>query len=201
MSTKNTNTPPSVACKDCAREGRTTNRPIALDRSGEPVPGGRCATHHRQHTAATRKRAAARRRENIYGLTDEQHATILAYQGGTCAVCGKARGLRRALSVDHNHHTGAIRGLLCDPCNRIVIGRYDVNSLTRAIAYLYDPPAPRALGYTITVPTNTNTLCAHNGGQGIGAGHTCRCNRETGHPHDSDRPHGCECGALWADQP
>lgn len=38
-------------------------------------------------------------------------------------------------------------------------------------------------------------------GEGIGAGHTCRCNRETGHPHDSDRPHGCECGALWADQP
>ncbi len=47
----------------------------------------------------------------------------------------------------------------------------------------------------------TAQLCGHNGGQGIGAGHTCRCNRPTGHPHDSDRPHGCECGAPWADDP
>jgi hypothetical protein len=42
-------------------------------------------------------------------------------------------------------------------------------------------------------------LCGHNGGYGIGAGHECRCVRVAGHPLDSDRPHGCECGALWSD--
>lgn len=41
------------------------------------------------------------------------------------------------------------------------------------------------------------TRCAHNGGQGVGAGHTCKCVRSKGHPLDSDRPHGCSCGALW----
>lgn len=41
-------------------------------------------------------------------------------------------------------------------------------------------------------------LCGHNGGQGIGAGHTCQCTRTAGHPLDSDRPHGCSCFALWA---
>jgi hypothetical protein len=41
--------------------------------------------------------------------------------------------------------------------------------------------------------------CNHNGGVGIGAGHVCRCVRLPGHPLDSDRPHGCSCGALWKD--
>jgi hypothetical protein len=41
--------------------------------------------------------------------------------------------------------------------------------------------------------------CGHSGGQGIGAGHVCRCVRRKGHPLDSERPHGCTCMALWAD--
>lgn len=39
--------------------------------------------------------------------------------------------------------------------------------------------------------------CGSSGGQGIGAGHVCRCIRAAGHPLDSARPHGCPCGALW----
>lgn len=41
--------------------------------------------------------------------------------------------------------------------------------------------------------------CLHDGGTGVGAGHECRCVRPAGHELDSDRPHGCTCGALWAD--
>jgi hypothetical protein len=44
------------------------------------------------------------------------------------------------------------------------------------------------------------SLCDDDGGRGIGAGHVCRCVRKDGHPIDSDRPHGCTCGALWAAQ-
>lgn len=40
--------------------------------------------------------------------------------------------------------------------------------------------------------------CNHNGGDGIGAGHACSCVRSVGHPLDDARPHGCNCGALWA---
>jgi hypothetical protein len=44
------------------------------------------------------------------------------------------------------------------------------------------------------------TTCNHDGGWGIGAGHSCRCVRKAGHSlTDSPRPHGCSCGALWAD--
>jgi hypothetical protein len=38
-------------------------------------------------------------------------------QGGVCAICGEARPEARTLHVDHDHATGAIRGLLCFRCN------------------------------------------------------------------------------------
>lgn len=42
-------------------------------------------------------------------------------------------------------------------------------------------------------------ICGHSGGVGIGAGHTCICVRTPWHAMDSERPHGCACGALWED--
>lgn len=147
---------PSAAptCKDCAAAGITTRRPLATKPDGTLQPGPRCATHHRAARKAAKKRTAARRVENTYGITDAEYVAILEHQGGHCAVCGKARGITRRLCVDHDHQTGAVRGLLCDPCNRIVIGRYSIEALSRAIAYLVAPPAPRALGRTVTVPTH-----------------------------------------------
>jgi hypothetical protein len=40
--------------------------------------------------------------------------------------------------------------------------------------------------------------CDADGGTGIGAGHVCLCTRASGHPDDAERPHGCECGAMWS---
>jgi hypothetical protein len=45
----------------------------------------------------------------------------LAAQGMGCAVCGQPPGVRR-LHIDHDHLTGAVRGLLCWTCNA-TIGR------------------------------------------------------------------------------
>ena len=42
-------------------------------------------------------------------------------QGGGCAICGyppKPGG--RCLSIDHDHLTEAVRGLLCQKCNRML---------------------------------------------------------------------------------
>lgn len=35
-------------------------------------------------------------------------------QGDACAVCGDGR----AVHVDHDHDSGAVRGILCFNCNR-----------------------------------------------------------------------------------
>ena len=64
--------------------------------------------------------------------------------GSRCALCRRTAEEARtsdrikALSVDHCHETGAIRGLLCGPCNT-GIGMLGENPerLTAAADYLY----------------------------------------------------------------
>lgn len=56
-----------------------------------------------------------------YGITIDQYEEMHAAQGGRCAICGtsdpRARSAVTRLAVDHDHETGAVRGLLCFPCN------------------------------------------------------------------------------------
>ena len=51
-----------------------------------------------------------------YGLTLEQYDQMFEEQNGVCAIC-ELPEIRRRLSVDHNHETGKVRGLLCFICN------------------------------------------------------------------------------------
>lgn len=48
----------------------------------------------------------------------EDYNKILEFQNGVCAVCKKKCITGKNLSVDHNHKTGLIRGLLCSKCNK-----------------------------------------------------------------------------------
>lgn len=46
---------------------------------------------------------------------------MLAAQGGHCALCPATESRPGfALSVDHDHASGHVRGLLCAPCNKIL---------------------------------------------------------------------------------
>lgn len=60
---------------------------------------------------------SARQRLYAYGLNEQGYQALLDGQQGRCAICG---GRARGLTVDHDHRTGQIRGLLCDPCNRAI---------------------------------------------------------------------------------
>jgi hypothetical protein len=51
-----------------------------------------------------------------YGLTLDDYEEMLAEQNGVCASCGTPPTGKK-LSIDHDHETGVIRGLLCQPCN------------------------------------------------------------------------------------
>lgn len=54
-----------------------------------------------------------------YGMTKDDYARLLEKQGGVCAICRRtpSSSVRKRLAVDHNHTTGKVRGLLCEPCN------------------------------------------------------------------------------------
>jgi hypothetical protein len=73
-----------------------------------------------------------------YGLTKEQYNEMFMKQDGKCAICKKHQTeLTKSLCVDHDHKTGAVRGLLCYSCNTI-LGQADDNIvlLQAAINYL-----------------------------------------------------------------
>jgi hypothetical protein len=79
--------------------------------------------------------------KKVYGLTKEAYEDLLCAQGGCCAICERepevASPKAPYLSVDHNHETGKIRGLLCNPCNRgIGYLQDDVIITEKAAAYL-----------------------------------------------------------------
>ncbi len=79
-----------------------------------------------------------------FGITHDEYERLLLLQNNVCAVCRKPNASGRKLAVDHNHSTGEIRGLLCDPCNRFVISRHkDADLLLAAADYLRHPPAAR----------------------------------------------------------
>jgi hypothetical protein len=80
-----------------------------------------------------------------YKISLEDYERLMVSQGGVCAICGNPEsvvhqnGEVRSLSVDHNHKTEAIRGLLCGKCNR-GLGYFQDDSklLIKAIKYLKD---------------------------------------------------------------
>jgi hypothetical protein len=88
--------------------------------------------------------------EDTYGITGEQYAELLAYQGGGDAVTGQKPRAKR-LAVDHHHGTGEVRGLLLKHTNYYVIGWLEKFDDPFAILdalreYLENPPARRLWG-------------------------------------------------------
>lgn len=137
-------------CKDCAVDG------VPLTRKA-PYPGPRCATHHRGRVRINRDTARGRRLAKVYGITAEEYARILVVQGGKCEICKRATGVRKALSVDHDHAVAiqdghaeemgcpnCVRGLLCQPCNKMLGHlRDDPEALDRGAMYLRSWPSKR----------------------------------------------------------
>ena len=93
--------------------------------------------------------------KNGYKATPEQYITMYKAQLGRCYICQRVKGINpedpkaqgsTRLGWDHNHATGALRGLLCvrgeNSCNRIV-GHWKDNpeAFRRGARYLEQPPA------------------------------------------------------------
>lgn len=85
---------------------------------------------------------ALRQKTNSYGISPKEYIELLEKHHHVCAICGKPetrihQGVLAALSIDHDHDTGKIRGLLCTRCNSAIGHFYeDVEIMRKAIDYL-----------------------------------------------------------------
>lgn len=77
-----------------------------------------------------KKNKCVRREYSIktrFGITTKQYENMLHDQGYKCGICGKNQSLfKKRFSIDHNHETGKIRGLLCPQCN-VALGLFKDN--------------------------------------------------------------------------
>jgi hypothetical protein len=90
---------------------------------------------HPERVAANRAKQNARLKENgyyrewrlkkHYGMSLEQFNDLFTSQGNACAICKAAQPTKRGWFVDHCHTTGAVRGILCHPCNSGIGGLKD----------------------------------------------------------------------------
>ena len=65
-----------------------------------------------RHTDRFKEIQSRSHRRRKYGLDDQQLDDLLAIEG--CQVCGSDD----KLVIDHDHVTGAVRGMLCHACNK-----------------------------------------------------------------------------------
>lgn len=83
--------------------------------------------------------AAYRRLRTRYGLSKEQYSNFLVIQNYVCAICQNPEvpSYKKRLSVDHDHNTGQVRGLLCHACNT-ALGKFkdSLELLESAVQYL-----------------------------------------------------------------
>lgn len=78
-----------------------------------------------------------------YGITIEEYNALVKAQDSVCAICRETsnsshpKGKVYDLAVDHNHKTGAVRGLLCRACNHALgLFRENPSYLKAALKYL-----------------------------------------------------------------
>jgi len=75
---------------------------------------------------------------NFYGITPQRYDEMALSQNGQCAICSCTP--TRRLGVDHDHETGAVRGLLCSSCNfAIGLLKDSPELIDLAAAYLRRP--------------------------------------------------------------
>ena len=126
-------------CKQCYRDYN-----VEFDKKNPGRRRGQRAEWWRQYGYKYSNGAYCRRSnlKRFYKMTLEDYDRMHKVQDGRCAICRRPETYKRLgkvmnLSVDHNHITGEVRGLLCHACNRGVgLLRDSADTLLAAAAYV-----------------------------------------------------------------
>lgn len=77
-----------------------------------------------------------------FGISVSQYFALLEAQNGSCAICHGQCAAKQRLSIDHDHATGKLRGLLCNDCNT-TLGKFNESPARfRAAASYLESHAP-----------------------------------------------------------
>lgn len=106
------------SCKDCINRHRREDKLYTKLKRLEP----------NQLRFDKRKRSILKER---YGISLEDYENMKKEQNGLCLICKNPEdrcigGKPVGLSVDHDHITGHVRGLLCTRCN-LAVGHFEKN--------------------------------------------------------------------------
>ena len=72
-----------------------------------------------------------------FGISLDEYKVLLNAQGNSCAICGRTNVKRKNLSIDHDHRTGRVRGLLCINCNTAIgFAKDDIKLLQKIMGYI-----------------------------------------------------------------
>ena len=77
-----------------------------------------------RYTSAGRTTKQKSKLKCMFNLTLERYDQMFEEQNGKCAICNQIDISGKRLSVDHDHQTGKVRGLLCMNCN-LLLGRVE----------------------------------------------------------------------------
>jgi hypothetical protein len=106
------------------RNCRLCSKPFEANRPGLVYCSNGCSAQSQRISARKRATPKSKIKKNMrkYDLTPEDYDRMFEEQGGLCAICAKTEtatrnGKLKRLGVDHDHHTGRVRGLLCQSCN------------------------------------------------------------------------------------
>jgi len=97
-----------------------------------------CRACRAEKDRAYRHRRKVASWERNYGTSEQVYWDLFEEQGGACAICKQPetwihKGVLAYLSVDHDHITGRVRGLLCHRCNTVLGMMNDNCSWLRAM--------------------------------------------------------------------
>lgn len=99
--------------------------------------------YHKDYIKKNPLKIRNRRLIKNFGITLEQYVELSEKQHGVCAICLKPESTVhslskkvQSLSVDHNHETKQVRGLLCSKCNT-ALGLLDENPAIAQALIIY----------------------------------------------------------------
>lgn len=97
--------------------------------------------HQDYRSQSTRKRAQKEwHLKKNYSMTMDDFDKKMAEQSNTCEICNRPFDFDTTSvfpHVDHNHLTGKVRGIICNPCNSILgLAKEKIETLVNAASYL-----------------------------------------------------------------